>query len=278
VAIPVIRTDTIRPWPARAYRDTFAPRSPTPVEGGPLPPGWHGLYFLPDLGLDALRPDGTPRDDGVVPDVGLARRLFAGEEMTFHRPIRIGETLDLTTTLDKLTEKQGRTGRLVFATITKQIGTAVTARQHDVFLDATAPAEAGPLPGSPVWEEPLALSAIHLFRYSALTYNSHLIHYNDPWARDVEKQPNLLVHGPLTSMLLLDFALRHNQGRTPATYTMRAVAPVYLDTPTRLAGRPTENGAQLWALNASDGVLATAEVRFTTGSGVAVHRTTLSVR
>jgi 3-methylfumaryl-CoA hydratase len=262
MAEPVNHTDTIRLWPARAYRDTFAPHDPAPVEDGILPPGWHGLYFLPDLGLSTLRPDGTPREDGVVPDVGLPRRLFAGEEMTFHRPIRIGETLDLTVTLDDMAEKQGRSGRLVFVTITRTIGTAVTVRQHDVFLGPTGPAQPLPLDGSPVWEEQLDLGPIHLFRYSALTYNSHLIHYSDPWAREVEKQPGLLVHGPLTSMLLLDFALRHSPDRTPVTYTMRAVAPVYLGAPARLAGQPDPHGARLWVLDASDGVLVSAEVRF----------------
>ncbi|MFC5828295.1 FAS1-like dehydratase domain-containing protein [Nonomuraea insulae] len=262
------RTDTIRPWPARAYRDTFAPDVPDPAEGAELPPGWHGLYFLPDLGLDALRPDGTPARDGVVPDIDLPRRLFAGEEMTFHRAIRFGETLDLAITLDNLRDKQGRSGRLVFVTIAKTIGSgddpAVTVRQHDVFLGPTAPARPQPGPGRAdiAWEEPLDLGPVHLFRYSALTYNSHLIHYNDSWTRDVEHQPGLLVHGPLTSMLLLDFALRRSPGRTPAAYSMRAVAPVHLGAPVRLAGRPEQDGASLWVLDASDGVLVTADVRF----------------
>ncbi|MEV0381166.1 MaoC family dehydratase N-terminal domain-containing protein [Nonomuraea sp. NPDC050643] len=264
-----IRTDTIRPWPARAYRDTFAPGAPEHAGGAELPPGWHGLYFLPDLGLDALRPDGTPARDGVVPDIDLPRRLFAGEEMTFHRPIRFGETLDLTVTLDSMEEKRGRSGRLAFVTIAKTIGSgddvAVTVRQHDVFLGPTAPARPrpGPPPADIVWEQPLDLGPVHLFRYSALTYNSHLIHYNDTWARDVERQPGLLVHGPLTSMLLLDFALRMSPGRTPATYSMRAVAPVHLGTPVRLAGRPEPDGARLWVLDASGDILVTADAGFT---------------
>jgi 3-methylfumaryl-CoA hydratase len=86
--VAVTRTDTIRTWPARAYRDTFAPTAPDPVEGAELPPGRHGRYFPPDLPMDALRPDGTPARDGAVPDIDLPRRLFAGEEMTFHHPIR----------------------------------------------------------------------------------------------------------------------------------------------------------------------------------------------
>ncbi|GAA5064892.1 3-methylfumaryl-CoA hydratase [Thermocatellispora tengchongensis] len=263
------RTDTIRLWPARAYRDTFAPDAPAPVEGAELPPGWHGLYFLPDLGLDALRPDGTPARDGVVPGIDLPRRLFAGEEMTFHRPIRYGDTLDLTVSLDRMEDKHGRSGRLVFVTIAKTFGPvgdpAVTVRQHDVFLgpaDPARPARPQPGPDGHAWEQPLDLGPIHLFRYSALTYNSHLIHYNDPWAREVEGQPGLLVHGPLTSMLLLDFAVRRSGGRTPAAYSMRAVAPVYLGAPVRLAGRPEPGGARLWVLDESGGVLVSADVRF----------------
>lgn len=264
----ITRTDTIRLWPARAYRDTFAREDPEPVEGGVLPPGRHGLYFLPDLALDALRPDGTPARDGVVPDIDLPRRLFAGEEMTFHRPIRYGETLDLTATLDRMDDKRSRSGRLVFVTIERTIagpdGPAVTVRQHDVFLGPTGPArpQPGPEPAGLAWDEPLDLGPVHLFRYSALTYNSHLIHYNDPWAREVERQPGLLVHGPLTSMLLLDLALRRNPGRTPATYSMRALAPVHLGTPVRLAGRPEPDGARLWVLDAEGGALVSAEVRF----------------
>jgi 3-methylfumaryl-CoA hydratase len=260
----VIR-DTIRPWPARAYRDTFA-LSEAPIaddQRGELPPGWTGLYFLPDLRLGDLRPDGTPRDDGVTPDIALPRRMFAGEDIEFHRPVHYGETLELVTTLGSVTEKTGRSGPLVFVTVDKVVGApgdpALTLHWHDVFLEAPAadapPPAPVPGPSDGEWEESLVIGATQLFRFSALTYNSHRIHYDRQWAREVEGYPDLLVHGPLVELLLLDAGRRHTPGRVLSRFSMKAIAPVFVDTPIRLVG----TGDRVWAVDAAGNDLMHAD-------------------
>ncbi|WP_432838578.1 FAS1-like dehydratase domain-containing protein [Dactylosporangium sp. CA-092794] len=261
--------DTIRREPARAYRDTFAPDDP--AEPDLLPPGWHKLYFTQPVPLDRLRPDGTPAADGIVPDVGLPRRLYAGEELILHRPIRFGETLELATKLGDVQHKQGGSGRLVIVTLESSIlaGAEIvtTIRQYDIFLGAPDPGDpprtprvtAGPAQRDWVWHTELTLTPVHLFRFSALTFNSHRIHYDPDWTRQVEGQPGLLVHGPLLELLLLDFCARNAPGRTIAHFVMRVVAPTYVDTPVRLVGIPSDTGARLWALDPKGDVLVTGE-------------------
>ena len=255
--------DTILPWPAQAYHGTFSPDDPPIDVDGALPPGRHALYFHPDVPLAALRPDGTPAHDGIVPDVDLPRRMFAAEEITFHRPIRFGERLRQRTSLGGLTEKRGGSGRLVFARILQEIGDAVSVVQDDVFLDVPSPDE-GAATGAPDttrwdWEQPLRLGATQLFRFSALTFNSHRIHLDPAYAREVEGYPDMLVHGPLLRLLLIDAAVRWTPSRRAHRFSLRLLAPTYVDEPIRIVGRPTADGTELAALGA-DG---TARVRGT---------------
>lgn len=261
------RTDTIGRWPARAYHATFAAQDP--AEPDHLPPGWHKLYFTAAPRLDGLRPDGTPGADAVLPDIPLPRRMYAGEELAFHRPIRFGESLELTTRLGSVAEKRGSSGPLTFVTLESSIlagaELVVSVRQHDVFLGeggTPRPPVPGPAEADWVWREELTLTPVHLFRFSALTFNSHRIHYDRDWARDVEGQPDLLVHGPLLEMLLLDLAARHAGGRAIAGFSVRIAAPTFVDTPVRLVGIPREGGAALWALDVEGGVLVTGDVHW----------------
>lgn len=264
----VARVDTITRGPARAYRATFATRDDADP-GDLLPPGWHKLYFLPAPRLDELRPDGTPGADAVLPDIPLPRRLYAGEELAFHRPIRFGETLELATRLGPVTEKQGSAGPLVFVTLESSILSGaelvVSIRQHDVFLGdqgAARPPAPGPEPADLAWTEETTLTPVHLFRFSALTFNSHRVHYDRDWARDVEGQPDLLVHGPLLEMLLLDFAGRHAGGREITGFSVRIAAPTHADTPVTLAGAPRDDGADLWVLDARGGIVVSGRARW----------------
>jgi 3-methylfumaryl-CoA hydratase len=259
-ATSVTRTDTIGRWPASAYRATFA--SNDPVDEERLPPGWHKLYFLSTPTLDGLRPDGTPNADGVTPEIELPRRLYAGEELAFHRPIRYGETLELSTRLRATTEKEGSHGHLVFVTLESSIlaesELVVSIRQHDVFLgEGGEPRPLAPGPGSNdlEWVEETELTPAHLFRYSALTFNTHRIHYDRDWVRQAEGQPDLLVHGPLLEMLLLDFVVRNAGVRAVAGFSVRIHAPTFVDTPVRLAGISHADRADLWVLDAEGGIL-----------------------
>ncbi|WP_050723958.1 FAS1-like dehydratase domain-containing protein [Microbacterium sp. GCS4] len=273
-AARVVRTEPITTGTVGAYRGTFAASDPVLDAGDVLPAGWEGVFFPFAVPLADLRPDGTPARDGVVPEIDLPRRMYAGETTEFLRPIRVGDEVTQTTTLGGVVEKSGSRGRLTFVDIDREYAVdgevAVRSVWHDVFLEAADPdaPQRAPQPQPQVaaeadWVEEIALDARQLFRFSALTFNTHLIHYDRAWARDVEGLPDLLVHGPLTRILLMDAARRHAHGRVPARLDVRAIAPILVDRPLRLVGGgATGDGLRVTALDADDVVLATADIAF----------------
>lgn len=259
----MIRTHLLTTAAAEAYRGTFAPEAPAPADGGVLEPGWEGLTFPFKTALRDLRPDGTPARDGVLPEIDLPRRMYAGEDTVFHAPLRFGDEIVQSTAAGDVVEKHGRSGRLVFADLVREyrVGdeVAITSVWHDVFLEAAAPgsppAPVAPPPATPPdWSEEVALDARQLFRFSALTFNTHLVHYDRTWAREVEGLEDLLVHGPLTRILLLDASRRHDD-RPIASSRFRAMAPIFVDRPFRLEGR----GDEVVAVDAR-GLLARVDV------------------
>ncbi|MDQ0727783.1 MaoC family dehydratase N-terminal domain-containing protein [Microbacterium sp. W4I20] len=268
-----VRTERIAASTVEAYRGTFAAVDPALADGDVLPAGWEGVFFPFDAALADLRADGTPARDGIIPEIDLPRRMYAGETTEFLRPIRVGDDVTRTASLGSIVEKNGARGRLVFVDVEREYAvggeTAVSTVWHDVFLEAAdpdAPART-PRPDPAVvaeadWQEELTLDARQLFRFSALTFNTHLIHYDRAWARDVEGLPDLLVHGPLTRILLMDAARRNTPGRVPVRLDVRATAPVLVDRPLRIVGRTTGDTTRVTAVDSDDVVLATADITF----------------
>jgi len=254
-------TDTVTAAPANLLRLTFGRDEPELRPGDVLPPGWQCLYFLPRFRLDALRPDGSPRDTGVIPPMPLPRRMFAGERFRFHRPIRIGDSLRRETELADISVKSGGTGTLVFATVVQRIftpeGLAIEEERRTVFREEVKAGEGNQAPRRETapddvpWRRSIAPDPVLLFRFSALTFNSHRIHYDRPWATEREGYPALVVHGPLTSTLLIDFARDHAGGRAVVSYETQARAPLFDTAPFELRGRPAADGraALLWAVS-----------------------------
>jgi len=265
-------TDVLHPGPANLLRLTLGRSEPELKAGDPLPPAWLTLYFLPRYRPDELRPDGSPRDAGVVPAMPLPRRMFAGERVRFHRPLRLDESVRRETTLTDISLKSGGTGTLVFATVTNRIfsadGLAVEEERRTVFREEVKSGERNqaprrdPAPTDVPWRKRIAPDPVLLFRYSALTFNSHRIHYDHQWATGTEGYPGLVVHGPLTTTLLLDFARDSNPGRTIRSYATQARAPLFDVAPFELRGRPTADGrgAELWAVTPEGTVAMSAEV------------------
>jgi 3-methylfumaryl-CoA hydratase len=265
-----VATDVVTPAPANLLRLTFERPEPEMREGDALPPGWHTLYFLPRFRGDELRPDGSPRESGVVPPMPLPRRMFAGERLRFHRPLRIGDTLRRETTLADISLKSGGTGTLVFASVVSQIftpeGLALEEERRTVFREEVKAGERNQaprreeVPADVPWRRRIEPDAVLLFRFSALTFNSHRIHYYRTWAMETEGYPGLVVHGPLTSTLLIDFARDHNPGRTFLTSTTQARAPLFDNAPFELRGRPTAGGCEVWAVTPGGTVAMSAQV------------------
>jgi 3-methylfumaryl-CoA hydratase len=253
-------TDVITAAPANLLRLTFGRDEPELGPGDALPPGWQALYFLPRFPPDALRPDGSPLDTGVIPPMPLPRRMFAGERFRFHHPLRIGDSVRRETELADIAVKGGGTGTLVFATVAQRIFVgptlAIEEERRTVFREEVGPGERNqaprrePAPDDVRWRRRITPDPVLLFRFSALTFNSHRIHYDRPWATEREGYPGLVVHGPLTSTLLIDFARDHTPGRTFRSYETQARAPLFEGASFELRGRPGTDGrgVELWAV------------------------------
>jgi 3-methylfumaryl-CoA hydratase len=263
-------TEVLHALPANLLRLTLGRPEPELREGDPLPAGWLSLYFLPRFTGAELRPDGSPRDTGVIPPLPLPRRMFAGERVRVHRPLRIGERVRRETELVDLTTKTGGTGTLVFATVVSRVvggdGLALEDERRTVFREEVRAGERNqaprrePAPTEVAWRRTVTPDPVLLFRFSALTFNSHRIHYDRPWATEVEGYPGLVVHGPLTTTLLVDFARDHHPGRRVVAYATQARAPLFDTAPFELRGRPTATGCECWAVTPEGTVAMRAEV------------------
>jgi 3-methylfumaryl-CoA hydratase len=264
-------SDVVTVGPPNLLRQALGRQEHELRGGDPLPPGWHILYFLPHHGPDELRPDGTPREAGVVPALPLPRRMFAGDRFRFHRPLRIGDRIRRETELADMSMKAGSTGTLVFATVINRLfgpdGLALEEERRTVFRDEVKPGDRNqaprrePPPSDVPWRRTVTPDPILLFRFSALTFNSHRIHYDRRWAMEVEGYPGLVVHGPLTSTLLIDFVRDENPGRRVMSYTTQARAPLFDTAPFELRGRPTAGGkgCELWAVTPEGTVAMSAQ-------------------
>jgi 3-methylfumaryl-CoA hydratase len=276
----LVSEDVIVPGPANLLRLALGRPESELAEGDALPPGWQALYFLPRFGPDELRPDGSPISAGVVPSMPLPRRMFAGERVRYHRALRIGDRVRRETELADMVVKPGGTGTLVFATVVSRIfgpagrgggpadEPAIEEERRTVFREEVKPGERNQAPrreAAPTdgpWRRAVTADAVLLFRFSALTFNSHRIHYDRAWAMEVEGYPGLVVHGPLSSTMLVDFARDHTRGHTIATFTAQARAPLFDTGPFELRGRPSADGrsAELWTVTPEGTVAMSAQV------------------
>ncbi|WP_338426308.1 FAS1-like dehydratase domain-containing protein [Sphingopyxis kveilinensis] len=234
----------------------------SPWAPGMVPPLGHWLYFLPTARQSAIGEDGHPRRDahGLLPPVPLSRRMWAGSRIDFLAPVPLGAALARVTTIDAIKPKRGASGDLLFVTLCHEISAdgapAIREEQDIVFRGAAGAAPVpGAAPAAVVTPEPadavrsITPDPVLLFRYSALTFNAHRIHYDRDYARDVEGYAGLVVHGPLIATLLMDHALR--AGLSPRHFAFRAEAPLIDGAPFDLCLAHDAEGARLWARDAA---------------------------
>ena len=261
--------DSISTFPLAALAATLDRDDPEPRPGDALPPLWHWLYFLPRARQSQLGPDGHPRRGGFLPPVDLPRRMWAGGRLTFPGTLRVGEPIIRTSTVADVSMKEGRSGRLVFVLVRHDIsgpdGVAITEEHDIVYRDPPAPGEPPPAPrpapDDAGWRRDIVPDAVLLFRYSALTFNGHRIHYDRRYVTEEEGYPGLVVHGPLLATLLADLVRRHSARRL-AAFRFRAASPVFDLAPFAVCGRAEADGAKLW-VRRDDGALAMqAEAEF----------------
>ncbi|CAO3440240.1 COGs COG3777 [Azospirillum endophyticum] len=252
-------SDTVTPTPYAALSATLDRPAERPEAGTPLPPLWHWLYFLPLHRQSEIGPDGHARRGGFLPPVPLPRRMWAGSQFEFHQPLRVGDALTRTSTIHDVTEKSGRTGPLVFVKVRHEIRrageTAVALTEfHDIVYREAAnpddtPPEPRPAPADAAWEQRWFPDDVLLFRYSALTFNGHRIHYDRRYVTEVEGYPGLIVHGPLIATLLLDLLRHRMPDAEVASYSFKAVRPTFDINPFSVCGTPSADGktVRLWA-------------------------------
>jgi 3-methylfumaryl-CoA hydratase len=269
-----IEEDVITPWTARAMAAVLDWEA-APEAGTDLPPPWHWLYFLPAARQSEIGEDGHPRRGGFLPPVSLPRRMWASGRIEYHAPLRVGDAARRVSTVRSVTHKQGGSGDLVFAVIGHDIhtdaGLSIREEQNLVYREDPKPGAPPPRvvepPATAGFSRRMTADPVLLFRFSALTFNSHRIHYDREYATGVEGYSNLVVHGPLLAALLLDLA-RHEGGADGrlASYEYRAVRPLLAGSPFRLEGRRTDSGLELWVASDSGGVTMQATATLAGGS------------
>lgn len=254
--------EQIAPFPSRALAATLDREDPPYEAGSALPPLWQWMHFLTISPLREAGADGHPKRGGFLPPVPLPRRMWAGSRLEFIQPLRIGETATKTSTILKVDHKSGRTGDLVFVTVRHAYacssGLAINEEHDIVYRDAPAPGTPAPSPpparSDATWRRAIHPDPVLLFRYSALTFNSHRIHYDLPYVTGEEGYAGLIVHGPLIATLMLDLVRREQPGATVKSFSFRAVSPVISGAPFEVQGKPNGNEVELWAVNGSGGL------------------------
>jgi 3-methylfumaryl-CoA hydratase len=241
--------------PLRALTATLD-RDDPPGQGDAIPPCWHWLYFLPVHRESEIGPDGHAKRGGFLPPVPLPRRMWAGSRIEFPAPLRAGQALSRTSRITDVSLKEGRTGPLVFVKVRHEIrgdGQVAVVDQHDiVYRDMPQPGEPAPAgvptPTDAQWTRRIEPDDVLLFRYSALTFNGHRIHYDRRYVTTVEGYPGLIVHGPLIATLLLDLLRRELPKAQVTKYSFRAVKPLFDIASFDVCGRrEDQHTVKLWA-------------------------------
>ena len=267
--------DQVTAPPLACLAATLDRDDPGPRPGDPLPPGGHWLFFLPRTRHSDLDDNGHAKKGGFLPPVPLQRRMWAGGRIRFVAPLRVGDAIRRHSEIADVSAKEGDSGPLVFVLVKHAIsgpaGVAIE-EEHDIVYRgappkgataATKPKAAAP-PGNLVWKRTVTPTVAMLFRYSALIFNAHRIHYDRDYVTKHEGYPGLIVHGPLIATLLMDLVRRELPERALGRFDYRARSPLFDLGPFTVAGEPAADGAtaRLWALDGAGSVAMAAEAGF----------------
>lgn len=259
--------DEISAAPVRALSATLDRDDPLPMPGDALPALWHWLYFLPAAKQSQIGEDGHPKRGGFLPPVPLPRRMWAGGRLQWHAPLKVGDAVKRVSTIESVTHKSGRSGDLLFVLVKHEVhnaqGLCLTEEHDIVYRPAAQPGDPVPAPiaaatlatqGEPtgeLWTRDVIPDDVLLFRYSALTFNGHRIHYDRKYVTEVEGYPGLIVHGPLIATWLVDLVRRHTD-RPIRRFEFKALRPTFEcadQRHVRVSGQPQVDGkhVRLWA-------------------------------
>lgn len=266
---PIGRTqtaaDALDPARAAALHAVLGREGAPPAQSSPLPHYWHSLYFWELEPQECLGPDGHAMPGRFIPDFGLAQRMWAGGSLTPRKPLLAGVPAERRTVIDDIAAKEGSSGPLTFVTLRHEIlqdGLAATEQQRLVYREPKRGDAPGPAPRAPSGGRQLAeyeFNEVTLFRFSALTFNSHRIHYDADYCRDTAGHRACVVHGPLLAMLLASAAVA--EGGEFSSFACRATATAYRGERIRLFAAETAEGLTLWASGPGERLCMTAETK-----------------
>lgn len=262
--------ETISAEPLHRMRATLDLEPETTKAGAEIPPLWHWAYFLEPVRASELGRDGHAELGDFMPPVPLPRRMWAGGKVSFNAAIRVGETARRESTVRDVRLKEGRTGKLCFIEVEHCIFVGTEMRLSEihniVYRDSKQPGEDDILPPEAPkdaqWTQKVIPDSTLLFRYSALTFNGHRIHYDLDFCRQQEGYPGLVFHGPLTATLLLQLASENNPGKALEAFEFRAYSPLFDNAPFTLNGKMDGANAEMWASNLDGRLAMKATVNF----------------
>jgi 3-methylfumaryl-CoA hydratase len=262
--------DILTPRALASYEAILDPARNFPQRSSAVPVTIHWCLAPPLVPMSGIGADGHPARGGFLPPVPLPRRMWASSEIEFAASFQTGDTVACASRIADVELKEGKTGPLCFVTVEHEIstprGVAVRERQHIVYREMPAgPAKAPTAPPrtdtSPCAEHSIRLMAdpVLLFRFSAVTFNPHRIHYDRPYATKVEHYDGLVVQGPLQAGLLAEFAADIACGNPPARFSFRGLSPLFDGAEFSLNARRTGQGLDLWVENAAGVATMTAQ-------------------
>lgn len=252
---------------AHAKKIAYSVNAPVPTEGSELPHLWHWAYFIEAAPLDELGDDGHPARGGFLPPADNRNRMWAGGRLNFVRNLVIGKEATCVTTIKAVVEKEGRTGKLLFVTLEhryEQEGELCISEEQDiVYREPSPPKLVGDIPApNAEWSQDVEPTPVMLFRYSAVTFNGHRIHYDYPYVSGVEGYPSLVVHGPLIATKVLQSFTEANPQKEVTYFSFRGVRPLIGSDVFKVEGAFDEEGAaKLWAQQGGT-IAQKAEVKF----------------
>lgn len=270
-------TRRVDPWAMAAFAGLTGWPLPPPAEGDPLPPLWHWFTLTDHPAQPEIGADGHPAGGPLLPPVPGRRRMFAGGRLQLDAPVPVGGNLTRRSAVTGVTVKEGRSGELAFVTVRHELsvdGTAVGAEEQDIVYRSGAgetiprsvprPETGEPEPAGP-WRLDLATGPVALFRFSALTYNAHRIHYDRPYATKTEGYPDLVIHGPLLALLAVELARVNAPGRPVRGFEYRLTRPAFSPARVVAAGIPGPDGAAVEVSVAAAGAMPSLTGRITLG-------------
>lgn len=248
--------DTITTFPV-AGLSALLDRDCVIHDGDAVPPLAHWLYFLPLARQSEIDQDGHPKRGGFLPPIDLPRRMWAGGQLTFHAPLRLGTLIERRSSISDIRSKQGKSGALVFVTVTHSIfmsGKLCVTEKQDIVYRAAATMAAPVVPQTPVPQvsseadltETIVPDPVQLFRFSALTFNGHRIHFDRDYAKNVENYGGLVIHGPFLAMLLIDLFTRSCPDHEISDFRFKAKKTLLDTGPFAINLKHTEDDFQLW--------------------------------